>query len=80
MSTDLHALRFLLLMFAGWVNRHQQRVIEFRVEENRVLKEQMGGRRVRLNDDQRRRLAAKAKGLGNPQQVLQALRAEIARP
>ena len=28
------------------------------------LREQLGGRRVRLNDDQRRRLAAKAKGLG----------------
>ena len=64
MSADLHALRFLLLTFAGWVNRHQQRVIEYLVEENRVLKEQLGSRRVRLNDDQRRRLAAKAKGLG----------------
>jgi len=33
-------------------------------EENRVLREQLGGRRLRLNDDQRRRLAAKAKGVG----------------
>src|SRR5438034_10394443 len=33
-------------------------------EENRVHREQLGGRRLRLNDDQRRRLAAKAKGLG----------------
>ena len=57
MSADLHALRFLLLVFAGWVNRHQQRVIEYLVEENRVLKEQMGDRRLRLTDDQRRRLA-----------------------
>jgi len=64
MSADLHALRFLLLIFAGWVNRHQQQVIEYLVEENRVLKEQMGRRRVRLTDDQRRRLAAKANGLG----------------
>jgi hypothetical protein len=29
-----------------------------------VLREQLGGRRLRLNDDQRRRLAAKAKRLG----------------
>src|SRR5436309_10745588 len=29
-----------------------------------VLREQLGDRRVRFNDDQRRRLAAKAKGLG----------------
>ncbi|HEY6368998.1 MAG TPA: integrase core domain-containing protein [Candidatus Sulfotelmatobacter sp.] len=29
-----------------------------------MLREQLGGRRLRLNDNQRRRLAAKAKGLG----------------
>jgi len=29
-----------------------------------VLREQLGDRRLRLTDDQRRRLAAKAKGLG----------------
>jgi transposase len=34
------------------------------VEENRVLKEQMKGRRLRLTDEQRRRLAVKAKCLG----------------
>jgi hypothetical protein len=33
-------------------------------EENRVLREQLGSQRLRLNNDQRRRLAAKAKGLG----------------
>jgi len=39
-------------------------VVEYLVEENRVLKEQFGGKMPRLNDDQRRRLAAKAKLLG----------------
>jgi hypothetical protein len=34
------------------------------VEENRVLRERIGTRRLRLNDDQRRRLAAKGKRLG----------------
>jgi len=29
-----------------------------------VLREQLGNRRLRFSDDQRRRLAAKAKGLG----------------
>jgi hypothetical protein len=48
----------------GWVNRHQQHVIEYLVEENRVLKEQLEGRRLRLTDDQRRRLAAKGRQLG----------------
>jgi putative transposase len=34
------------------------------VEENRVLKEQMKERRLRLTDDQRRRLAVKGRRLG----------------
>jgi hypothetical protein len=56
--------RFVLIAVAGWMNQHQLQVIDYLREENRVLREQLGGRRVRLNDDQRRRLAAKAKGLG----------------
>ena len=34
-------------------------------EENRVLREQLGGKRLRFTDDQRRRLAAKGKALGS---------------
>ncbi len=51
-------------MFAGWVNREQQAVIDYLKEENGVLLEQMGGRRLRFADDQRRRLAVKGKALG----------------
>src|SRR2546422_4902833 len=64
MAAALSPLRLLLVTLAGWVNRHQQRVIEYLVEENRVLKEQLTRRRVRLTDDQRRRLAAKGQRLG----------------
>jgi hypothetical protein len=60
MTADLSPLRLLLVTLAGWVNRHQQEVIDYLVEENRVLHEQLGGRRVRLHDDQRRRLAGRA--------------------
>jgi putative transposase len=56
-------LQFLLFTLAGWIQRGQQNVIDYLVEENRVLREQLGERRVRLNDDQRRRLAARAKTL-----------------
>ncbi len=63
MTADLFALRFLLATFAGWVNRDQARVIDYLCEENRVLKEQLRGRRIRLTDAQRRRLAAKGKVL-----------------
>lgn len=57
-------IRVLLLSLASWISRHQQDVIDYLVEENRVLKEQLGGKRLRLTDDQRRRLAAKGKRLG----------------
>ena len=57
----MSALPLLLLIFAGWVSRHQQDVIDYLQEENRALREQMGGKRLRFTDQQRRRLAAKAK-------------------
>lgn len=64
-------LRFLLLLFAGWANRRQLDVLAYLKEENRVLREQLGGRRLRFTDDQRRRLAAKGSALGR--QVLDQL-------
>ena len=61
---DDSPLKLLLVTFAGWINRHQAQAIEYLVEENRVLKEQLGKKRLPLTDDQRRRLAAKGKPLG----------------
>lgn len=58
------ALRLLLHFFAGWVNRRQLNVIEYLKEENIVLREQPGGRRLRLTDAQRRRLAVRGKAIG----------------
>ena len=57
-------LRFLLLMCAGWVNRQQHQMIEYLQEENRVLREQLGGKRFQFIDAQRRRLARRAKPIG----------------
>jgi hypothetical protein len=59
-----HSLRFLLVALAGWINQQQRDVINYLQGENRVLREQLGPRRVRFTDDQRIRLAAKAKTLG----------------
>ena len=42
-------LQFLLLVFAGWVNRHQAEVVAYLQEENRVLREPLGGRRPALH-------------------------------
>ncbi len=60
----LDPLRFMLISFAGWMNQQQRDVIDYLQEENRVLREQFGDKRLRLTDDQRRRLAAKANKLG----------------
>src|ERR671918_1206941 len=64
MTADFLPLRLLLATLAGWINRHQQHVIDYLVEENRARREQLRGRRVQLTDDQRRRLAAKGHRLG----------------
>ena len=64
MSSLLQPLHLLLMMFAGWVNRHQLDVIDYLQEENRVFKERLGGRRIRFTDAERRRLARKAYALG----------------
>jgi putative transposase len=64
MSRALDPFRFVLVAVAGWMNQRQLQVIDYLREENRVLREQLGGRRMHFNDEQRRRLAAKAKGLG----------------
>jgi hypothetical protein len=55
---------FFVLLFAGWVNRQQEAMIDYLFEENRVLRAAQGSRRLRLTDDQRRRLAVKGKILG----------------
>ena len=60
----LDPFQFLLVAAAGWMNRHQQQTIECLRWENRVLREQLRDPRLRFNDAQRRRLAARAKGLG----------------
>ena len=64
MPKVLDPFRFVLIAVAGWMNQQQLQMMEYLREENRVLREQLGGRRLRFNDDQRRRLAVKAKGLG----------------
>ena len=59
-----HALQFLVLTVAGWVNRHQVDVIDYLREENRILREQLGPGPLRLTDAQRRRLAVRGRQVG----------------
>lgn len=56
-------LRFVLVCLAGWINRQQQDVIAYLNEELAVLKEQIGRKRIPFTDDQRRRLAVRARRL-----------------
>lgn len=64
MAKILDPFQFLLVAVAGWMNRHQEQTIEYLREESRVLREQLGDRRLRFNEDQRLRLAVRAKGWG----------------
>jgi hypothetical protein len=52
MPADLSPLRRLLVTLTGWINRHQQRAIDYLGKENRVLKEQLR-RRLPVNKDDR---------------------------
>lgn len=64
MASCLDPFRFVLIAVSGWMNGRQSSLIDYLREENRVLREQLGGKRMHFTDDQRRRLAAQAKGLG----------------
>jgi len=48
MARLLDPFRLLLTSLAGWMNQRQSQTIDYLREENRVLREQLGGRRIRL--------------------------------
>ena len=50
-------LTFFLLLVSGWVNRQHQAIIDYLLEENRILRAAHASRRLGLTDDQRRSLA-----------------------
>jgi len=56
MPRVLDAFRFLVIAVARWMNQRQVRMVKCLREENLVLREQLGDKQLRLNDDQRRRL------------------------
>ena len=57
-------LQMLLAALLAWLEAEQRDVIAFLREENRVLKAQLGTRRLRLDDKQRRRLGVLGQRLG----------------
>lgn len=49
---------------AGWMSRQQQNVIAYLREENKILREKLGRKRILLIIEQKRRLATKGRSLG----------------
>ena len=49
---------------AGWMSQQQQEVIAYLREENRILREKLGRKRILLSIEQKRRLATKGKIIG----------------
>jgi helix-turn-helix protein len=61
---DAAALQWLLLVLTSWLERREREVVGYLVVENRLLRRQLGTRRVRLTDADRRRLAVRAIRVG----------------
>jgi hypothetical protein len=60
----LDPLPFLLVSIAGWTNQHQLQLIGVSVRGEPSSWRTTRDRRLRFNDEQRRRLAVRANGLG----------------
>jgi putative transposase len=61
---DASAFQLLLMVVTGWLAHREREVVAYLIEENRLLRRQLGSRRLRLTDDDRRRLAARAYQVG----------------
>ena len=59
MVNALHPFQLLIIPLSGWLNRHQQAVIDYLIEENRVLKNQLDGQHLQFTDEQWLLLAVK---------------------
>jgi transposase InsO family protein len=59
---DASSLR-LLIALVGWLDQRQQAAVAYVIEENRILRRHVRGR-IRLTDEERRRLATRGQRLG----------------
>ena len=59
MGTKLTPFHLLVISLAGWLNKEQRKILEYLLAENAVLRQQLGRKRLRLTDHQRRMLAVK---------------------
>ena len=61
---DLAALPIVLGVLTGWLERRERDALAYLIEENRTLRSQLRGRRLRLTDEDRCRLAVRGQRLG----------------
>mgnify|MGYP003694367511 CR=1 FL=1 len=61
---DASAFQLLLMVVTGWLARREREVVDYLIEENRCLRRQLGDRRLRLTDNDRRRLGGRAYRVG----------------
>src|SRR5258708_39856816 len=54
----------VLAAMTGWLDRQERQAIAYLMEENRVLRRQLGPQRLRFTDADRRRLAIRGHRLG----------------
>ena len=54
----------LLLTITSWLDRQDREVLAYLIEENRILRQQVNGRRLRFSNEDRRKLAVRAYRLG----------------
>ena len=64
---DLTAFRLLAVTLAGWLTDQQQEAMAYLLDENRILRKQLGGRRAQLTDAERCHLAVRGHRLGRQQ-------------
>src|SRR5213594_694397 len=60
----MSALQMRFAVLIGWLDCQEREELAYLIEENRVLRAQLGGRRLRLTDDDRRRLAVPGVSVG----------------
>ncbi len=57
MKALLQPWQISLVILSSWINRRQQDAVEYLLTDNRILRANLGMKRILLNDDEQRRLA-----------------------
>jgi hypothetical protein len=56
---DASALQMVLVVLTGWLGRQERQALAYLMEENRILRRQLGQQRLQCTDADRQRLAVR---------------------